>query len=86
MLQIILVLAVACVAAFFIASSRKSKVEEISKDTPAPLNPTFDPAPPAVQPDVDAPVPAKVEAPKAAKKEAVPKKKAATKKSTKNAK
>lgn len=86
MLQIILVLVVACVAAFFIASSRKSKVEEISQDTPAPLNPTFDPAPPAVQPDVDAPVPAKVEVLKVVKKEAAPKKKAATKKSAKNAK
>ena len=80
MLQIILILAVACVAAYFIATSRKSKVEEISKDTPAPLNPTFDPAPPAVQPDVDAPVPAKVVAIKEVKK-AAPKKKAATKKS-----
>lgn len=81
MLQIILVLVVACVAAFFIASSRKSKVEEISKDTPAPLNPTFDPAPPAVQPDTDAPLPAKVEVSKPAKKASAPKKKAATKKS-----
>lgn len=81
MLQIILVLVVACVAAFFIASSRKSKVEEISKDTPAPLNPTFDPAPPAVQPDVDAPLPAKGGELKAAKKTSAPKKKVATKKS-----
>lgn len=81
MLQIILVLVVACVAAFFIASSRKSKVEEISKDTPAPLNPTFDPAPPAVQPDIDAPLPAKGEDLKAAKKTSTQKKKAATKKS-----
>lgn len=47
MLQIILVLAVACIAAYFIASSRKSKIEEISKNTPAPLNPTFDPSLPA---------------------------------------
>ena len=47
MLQIILVLAVACVAAYFIATSRKSKVEEVSKNTPAPLNPTFDPVQPA---------------------------------------
>jgi hypothetical protein len=50
MLQIILVLAVACVAAYFIATSRKSKVEEISKDTPAPKNPTFDPVVPAPAP------------------------------------
>jgi hypothetical protein len=82
MLQIILVLAVACVAAYFIATSRKSKVEEISKDTPAPLNPTFDPAPPAVQPDVDAPIPAKVEAAVEVKKP-VKKKAAVKKKSTK---
>ena len=82
MLQIILVLAVACVAAYFIATSRKSKVEEISKDTPAPLNPTFDPAPPAVQPDVDAPIPAKVEATVEVKKP-VKKKAAVKKKSTK---
>lgn len=81
MLQIILVLVVACVAAFFIASSRKSKVEEISKDTPAPLNPTFDPALPAVQPDIDTPLPAKTEEPKPAKKVSAPKKKTATKKS-----
>lgn len=43
MLQIILILAVACVAAYFLATSRKSKVEEVSKETPAPLNPTLDP-------------------------------------------
>ncbi len=47
MLQIILVIAVASVAAYFIATSRKSKVEEISKDTPAPKNPTSDPVAPA---------------------------------------
>jgi len=82
MLQIILVLAVACVAAYFIATSRKSKVEEISKDTPAPLNPTFDPAPPAVQPDVNAPIPAKVEEVVEVKKP-VKKKAAVKKKSTK---
>jgi hypothetical protein len=58
MLQIILVLAVACVAAYFIATSRKSKVEEVSKDTPAPKNPTFDPA-------VPAPAPVEVVKPKA---------------------
>jgi hypothetical protein len=50
MLQIILVIAVACVAAYFIATSRKSKVEEVSKDTPAPKNPTFDPVVPAPAP------------------------------------
>lgn len=50
MLQIILLLAVASVAAYFIATSRKSKVEEVSKNTPAPKNPTFDPAPPASAP------------------------------------
>lgn len=50
MLQIILVLAVACVAAYFIATSRKSKVEEVSKDTPAPKNPIFDPVVPAPAP------------------------------------
>ena len=42
MLQIILLLVVAGVAAYFIATSRKSKVEEVSKGT-APKNPTFDP-------------------------------------------
>ena len=56
MLQIILVLAVACVAAYFIASSRKSKVEEVSKNTPAPLNPTFDPSLPAPFPSEEIPV------------------------------
>lgn len=81
MLQIILVLVVFCVAAFFIASSRKSKVEEISKNTPPPLNPTFDPALPAVQPDIDAPLPAKGGDLKSAKKASAPKKKVATKKS-----
>jgi heme/copper-type cytochrome/quinol oxidase subunit 2 len=49
MLQIILLLVVAGVAAYFIATSRKSKVEEVSKTT-APKNPTFDPV-------VHAPVP-----------------------------
>jgi hypothetical protein len=51
MLQIILLLVVAGVAAYFIATSRKSKVEEVSKRT-APKNPTFDPvlhAPVAVE-------------------------------------
>ena len=61
MLQIILILAVASVAAYFIATSRKSKVEEVSKDTPAPLNPTFDPAPPAKAPAEKVPAKAKVE-------------------------
>jgi hypothetical protein len=42
MLQIILLLVVASIAAYFIATSRKSKVEEVSKAT-APKNPTFDP-------------------------------------------
>jgi hypothetical protein len=46
MLQIILLLMVAGVAAYFIATSRKSKVEEVSKNTQAPLNPTFDPTVP----------------------------------------
>jgi len=50
MLQIILVIAVACVAAYFIATSRKSKVEDVSKNTPAPKNPTFDPVAPAPAP------------------------------------
>jgi hypothetical protein len=53
MLQIILVIAVACVAAYFVATSRKSKVEEVSKDTPAPKNPTFDPVAPAPAPVED---------------------------------
>lgn len=43
MLQIILLLAVASVAAYFIATSRKSKVEEVTKKTKPPVNPTFDP-------------------------------------------
>jgi len=50
MLQIILLLVVAGVAAYFIATSRKSKVEEVSKDIPAPKNPTFDPVVPAPAP------------------------------------
>lgn len=75
MLQIILVLAVACVAAFFIASSKKSKDSSVSESDSV-----------VVEPQVSEPVPAKVEAPKAVKKEAAPKKKAATKKSAKNAK
>lgn len=61
MLQIILILAVACVAAYFIATSRKSKVEEVSKDTPAPLNPTFDPVQPAPAPVEKVPAKAKIE-------------------------
>ena len=47
MLQIILIIAVACVAAYFISTSRKSKVEEV---TPAPLNPTVDPVQPVSAP------------------------------------
>ena len=43
MLQIILLLVVAGIAAYFIAASRKSKVEEVSKETSVPKNPTFDP-------------------------------------------
>lgn len=89
MLQIILVLAVACVAAYFIATSRKSKVEEISKDTPAPKNPTFDPVAPAPTPVEEIKPKAKVESivsvqkveevkevKKVVKKKAAPKKKA----------
>jgi hypothetical protein len=87
MLQIILVIAVACVAAYFIATSRKSKVEEISKDTPAPLNPTFDPVQPApapveeIKPKVEPiasvqQVEELKEAKKVVKKKAAPKKKA----------
>ena len=44
MLQIILLLVVASVAAYFIATSRKSKVEETIKKTKPSVNPTFDPA------------------------------------------
>ena len=87
MLQIILVLAVACVAAYFIATSRKSKVEEVSKDTPAPKNPTFDPVVPAPAPVEEVPVKVEPiasvqqvaelkEAKKVVKKKAAPKKKA----------
>ena len=61
MLQIILILAVASVAAYFIATSKKSKVEEVSKDAPAPLNPTFDPVQPALAPKEEVVVKAKVE-------------------------
>ena len=93
MLQIILILAVASVAAYFIATSRKSKVEEVSKDTPAPLNPIFDPVQPAPAPVEKVPAKVKVEpiadvqkvvelkeAKKVVKKAAAPKK-SATKKS-----
>ena len=45
MLQIILLLAVASVAAYFIATSRKSKVEETIKKTKPSANPTFNPVP-----------------------------------------
>ncbi len=87
MLQIILVIAVACVAAYFIATSRKSKVEEVSKDTPAPKNPTFDPVVPAPAPVEEIKPKAEPiasvqqveelkEAKKVVKKKAAPKKKA----------
>lgn len=85
MLQIILILAVASVAAYFIATSKKSKVEEVSKETPAPLNPTSDPVQPAPAPVEEIPVKAKVEpivviqkaeeVKKPVKKKAAPKKK-----------
>jgi hypothetical protein len=86
MLQIILVIAVACVAAYFIATSRKSKVEEVSKETPAPKNPTFDPVVPAPAPVEEVPVKVEPiasvqqveelkEAKKVIKKKAAPKKK-----------
>ena len=87
MLQIILVIAVACVAAYFIATSRKSKVEEVSKETPAPKNPTFDPVVPAPAPVEEIKPKAEPiasvqqveelkEAKKVVKKKAAPKKKA----------
>jgi hypothetical protein len=89
MLQIILVIAVACVAAYFIATSRKSKVEEVTKDTPAPLNPTVDPVAPTQTPVEEIKPKAKVEpivsvqkveevkeVKKVVKKKATPKKKA----------
>ena len=89
MLQIILLLAVASVAAYFIATSRKSKVEEVSKNTTKPKNPTSDPNAPVAQP-VEVPVKSKAiaivqqvaelkEAKKAVKKPAA--KKTVTKKS-----
>jgi hypothetical protein len=89
MLQIILVIAVACVAAYFIATSRKSKVEEVSKDAPAPKNPTSDPVQPAPAPVEEVKPKAKIEpiasvqqveelkeAKKVVKKKTAPKKKA----------
>lgn len=89
MLQIILIIAVASVAAYFIATSRKSKVEEVSKNTSAPKNPTFDPVQPAPAPVEEVPVKAVIEpiadvqkvvelkeAKKVVKKKAAPKKKA----------
>jgi hypothetical protein len=89
MLQIILVIAVASVAAYFIATSRKSKVEEVSKDTPAPKNPTVDPVVAAPAPVEEVKPKAKIEpiasvqqveelkeAKKVVKKKAAPKKKA----------
>lgn len=86
MLQIILVLAVACVAAYFIASSKKSKVEEVIKNTPAPLNSTFDPSFPVPFPIEEVAVKDEVvataeqveelkEAKKVVKKKSTPKKK-----------
>jgi hypothetical protein len=47
MLQIILLLAVAGIAAYFIASSRKSKVRDHIKETSSPVTPIFDPVIPA---------------------------------------
>jgi hypothetical protein len=44
MVQIILLLVVASVAAYFITTSRKSKVEETIKKTKPSSNPTLDPA------------------------------------------
>jgi hypothetical protein len=58
MLQIILLLAVAGVAAYFIISSRKSKVRDHIKETSSPVTPIFDPVVPA--PVVEE-VPVKVE-------------------------
>jgi len=86
MLQIILLLVVAGVAAYFIATSRKSKVEEVSKGT-APKNPTLDPVVHAPAPVEEIPVKTKAiasvqqieelkEAKKVLKKKAAPKKKA----------
>jgi hypothetical protein len=86
MLQIILLLVVAGVAAYFIATSRKSKVEEVSKGT-APKNPTFDPVVHAPAPVEEIPVKAEPiasvqqieelkEAKKVLKKKVTPKKKA----------
>jgi hypothetical protein len=89
MLQIILVLAVASIAAYFVVTSRKSKVEEVSKETPAPLNPTSDPVIPAPAPVEEIKPKAKIEpiasvqqveelkeVKKVIKKKAAPKKKA----------
>ena len=87
MLQIILVIAVACIAAYFIVTSRKSKVEEVTKDTPAPKNPIFDPVVPAPLPVEEVPAKAEPiatveqveelkEAKKVIKKKVAPKKKA----------
>ena len=86
MLQIILLLMVAGVAAYFIATSRKSKVEEVSKTT-ASKNPMFDPVVHAPVPVEEIPVKTKAiasvqqveefkEAKKVIKKKAAPKKKA----------
>jgi hypothetical protein len=87
MLQIILVLAVAFIAAYFVVTSRKSKVEEVSKETPAPLNPTLDPVVPIPAPVEEVPVKVEPiasvqkveelkEVKKVIKKKAAPKKKA----------
>ena len=87
MLQIILLLAVASVAAYFIATSRKSKVEETIEKTKPSVNPTFNPVP-FVEPEQET-IPVKSEAissvqqigklkktKKVLKKKAAPKKKA----------
>ena len=86
MLQIILLLVVAGVAAYFIATSRKSKVEETIKKTKPSVNPTFDPVVHAPAPVEEIPVKAEpiasvqqIEELKEAKKilkKAAPKKKA----------
>jgi ABC-type cobalt transport system substrate-binding protein len=87
MLQIILLLVVAGVAAYFIATSRKSKVEETIKKTKPSVNPTFDPVYHAQPESETIPVKSKAiasvqqieelkEAKKVLKKKAAPKKKA----------
>jgi len=88
MLQIILLLAVASVAAYFIATSRKSKVEKTIKKIKPSVNPTFDPVYHAQPEELETiPVKSKAianvqqvaelkEAKKVIKKKAAPKKKA----------